>query len=171
MRIFIGVGSNIEPESNIRKALLLLRRDAKIKAVSTFYRTRPEGNTDQPDFCNGVVEIETELFPPDLQKWLRKIEESLGRVRTRDKDAPRTIDLDILLYGEMIISSPDLAIPHPFIRRRAFLMVPLSEIDPNLIIPGSGRTVSDLAKEFEGHDMVAMDEFTDSLRREICSGL
>lgn len=171
MRVFVGVGSNIEPEKNIRRALLLMRRDAKVRAVSTFYRTRPEGNLDQPDFYNGVIEIETELSPPDLLKRLRKIESNLGRVRTKEKSAPRTIDLDILLYGDMIVSSPELAIPHPYIRRRAFLIIPLTEIAPDLILPGTGRTISKLAKEFEGHDMVAMDEFTDSLRREISDGL
>jgi dihydroneopterin aldolase/2-amino-4-hydroxy-6-hydroxymethyldihydropteridine diphosphokinase len=148
-RAFIGVGSNIAPEKNIREALRLLARLVRIVAISTFYRTPAIDRPSDPDFYNGVVAIETDLRPMALKsKVLRKIEAALGRRRSADKYASRTIDLDLL-----VLTPPD-----PDILNRAFVAVPLAEIEPDLLLPG----VDHLSKE----GMQPLVEFTQKLRAE-----
>jgi len=140
-RAFIGVGSNIAPQENIREALRRLAQSVLIVSISTFYREPAIGRPDDPDFHNGVVEIDTDLAPITLKgKVLRGIEASLGRGRSRslDKFASRTIDLDLLLYDDLVVSSAELTLPHPDILKRAFVAVPLYEIAPTLVLPGSG---------------------------------
>ncbi len=100
-RAFVGIGSNIDPEINVRSAVLRLTETARVKAISTVYRTEPVGREGQPSFYNCVVEIETDLSPRDLKfQLLRRIESELGRTRIVDKFAARTIDLDLILYDE-----------------------------------------------------------------------
>ena len=131
-RAFIGVGSNISPEANIRQAMRLLARRVRLIAVSTFYRTPAEGRPEQPDYVNGVVVIDTDL-PPDALKYdvLRPIERDLGRRRTADKLAPRPINLDILVFGSRRIRRPGLRLPADEIETRAFVAVPLAEVAPH----------------------------------------
>lgn len=157
-RVYISIGSNIDPEHNIPSALKMLGEAVRIVAISTFYKTQPVGSLDSPEFYNGVVAVDTDLSPRELKfEVLRRTEEALGRVRCEDKFAPRTIDLDILIYGEVAINEPDLVIPDPDIAARPFLAVPLMELDPGL---------AEWPVEIDD-SMVTLDEFTQKLRLEL----
>lgn len=168
--VYIGVGSNIEPEANIAAAFRLLRQRARIVAISTFYRTDPLGSGGgAPEFYNGVVKLETDIEPRDLKySVLRQIEETLGRHRGPDRYAPRTIDLDIILYGNVVVREPGLAIPDPDVRTRPFIAVPLAELAPDLELPDSGTTAREIARQMQTESMSALDEFTQALRQEFC---
>jgi 2-amino-4-hydroxy-6-hydroxymethyldihydropteridine diphosphokinase len=159
---YVSVGSNIEPERNVREAIRALACEARVVALSTFYRTEPLGHPHDPQFINGVVAIETRLSAREL-KWevLRAIESELGRRRGPDPDAQRTIDLDVLLYdGE----------PHdPLIERRAFLAWPLVELEPTLVLP-DGRALRAIAERLSRAGMQALPELTAELRSEIFDG-
>lgn len=167
-RAFIGVGSNIDPETNVRKALQLLAHQVRIVGISTFYRTPPLGRPDQPPFWNGVVDVDTDILPIELKhNVLQEIEDELGRVRTEDKYAPRTIDLDIIIYGNIVIASSQLTIPDPGIARRAFLALPLCELAPDLIVPGMGKPICDMADSLSADDMEPLPEYTALLREDL----
>jgi 2-amino-4-hydroxy-6-hydroxymethyldihydropteridine diphosphokinase len=145
-RAFIGVGSNIDPMANVFRAIRLLDRQVHILAVSTFYCTKPLGTTGSPSFINGVIEIETEVAALDLKYGLlRPIEKKLGRQRSSDRNAPRTIDLDLLVYGQHSVHSQELVLPAPEIADRSFVAIPLCELAPDLIPAGFGRTVREIA--------------------------
>jgi len=167
-RAFLGVGSNIDPMDNVRSAIRLLGRHVHILAISTFYRTKALGATGSPSFINGVIEIETEVTALDLKyRFLRPIEKKLGRHRSSDRNAPRPIDLDILVYGEQSIHSQGLVLPAPEIAERSFLAIPLCELAPDLILPGFGRTVREIANLFEVGQMERLDDFTEAIRKDI----
>ena len=108
--------------------------------VSSVIETEPWGRIDQPRFLNAVAEIETDLAPDDLLHRLLDVERGLGRVRG-EKWGPRTIDLDLLLYGDLVLEEPELKVPHPELTRRSFVLVPLVELDPLLVHPGTGETL------------------------------
>ncbi len=162
---YIAVGSNIEPEQNILKALERLQQKATVAEVSTFYRTEPLGRPEQPDFLNGVWKILTP-WPPRTLKFevLRPIEAALGRVRSEDRYAPRTIDLDILLYGDAVIREPDLEIPDPDLRRRPFLAAAVLELAPELLLPDTGQALRELAGAEVTTRLNPALEFTQLLR-------
>ena len=143
MKAYVGLGSNLgERESLIRQALdaMATLPQTTVVRASSLYDTEPLGEVMQPDFLNAVVLLETDLAPRQLLWNLMLIEKRLGRVRTQ-KWGPRTIDLDLLLYGDEIIDEADLRVPHPEITRRAFVLVPLTELDPMLVHPGTGETL------------------------------
>jgi len=143
MKVFVGLGSNLgERESLIRLALDDLARlpSTRVVRASSLYDTEPVGEVDQPNFLNAVVQLDTELTARRLLWNLQLIERRLGRTRTRHW-GPRTIDLDLLLYGDLRIEEPDLRVPHPELTRRAFVLVPLVELDPMLVHPGTGETL------------------------------
>jgi 2-amino-4-hydroxy-6-hydroxymethyldihydropteridine diphosphokinase len=166
-RAFIGVGSNIAPQENIREALRRLAQSVLIVSISTFYREPAIGRPDDPDFHNGVVEIDTDLAPITLKgKVLRGIEASLGRSRSLDKFASRTIDLDLLLYDDLVVSSAELTLPHPDILKRAFVAVPLYEIAPTLVLPGSGVPIRQVAAQLPTKPMQPLAEYTRLLQQE-----
>jgi 2-amino-4-hydroxy-6-hydroxymethyldihydropteridine diphosphokinase len=169
-RAFVGVGSNIDPADNVRKALRLLAKDMRVVAVSTVYETEPEGRPDQPRYYNCVVEIETEEDPPELKRALRRIEERLGRVRTADKYASRTIDLDLLAYDDLVIETAELTLPDPDIATRAYLAAALAELAPELALPGIGMTAAELARKLSKRGLRALVEYTAALRREVAHG-
>src|SRR4030088_247086 len=129
-RVFIAVGSNIEPESNVTRALRSLRANPGLRGASTFYRTPALERPEDPPFINGVIEVADTLPPLELKKRLRAVEDALGRTRDGDPYGPRTIDLDLLLYGDLVSNSPELTLPHPEIRERRFVAVPLLELAP-----------------------------------------
>ncbi len=167
-RVFIGLGTNIEPQHNARRALIELVGAVHITAISTIYRTEPQGGPEQPAFFNAVVEVESDLPPCELKNdVLREIEHRLGRKRSKDKSAPRTIDLDILIHENTVLSAGDLTIPDPDIPDRAFLAIPLFELAPNLVLPDSGVSIKELAAKFACHTMEPLLEYTESLRQEI----
>lgn len=167
---YIGVGSNISPEANIKAAMRLLARQVRLVGFSKFYRTPPEGRPEQPDYVNGVVEIETCLTPEALKhEVLRPIEHRLGRRRTDDKFAPRPIDLDILLHGAHQIEAADLRLPAEEIEKRAFVAIPLSEVAPGLMLPGTGMSIRDIAARFPDFQMTPLT-LTNELRDWVKSG-
>jgi len=164
--VFISVGSNINPEENIIKALDQLKRYVKVIAVSTFYQTKAIDRPNQSDFVNGVFHIRTNISPRKLKfDILRKIEYDLGRIRSDDKYSDRTIDLDIAIYGDRVINEPDLVIPDKDIRERPFIAIPLLELSPLLILPDTGEKLSSLDVINAGKDMKPAEELTEVLRR------
>lgn len=166
VRAFIAVGSNIDAERNVASALELLGRRVRIVAVSRFYRTPALGAPGSPDFLNGAVEIETELEPRDLKRLvLLEVERELGRERGVEKNAPRTIDLDLVLHGGLVCSEDGLELPAPEILERAFVALPLLELEPELVLPGTGRPLRELAAGLSSSEMVPADLFNARLRR------
>ena len=147
MRVFIGIGSNIaDPESQVhaaQEALKTLPMTRFVKA-SSMYKSPPMGPQDQPDYINAVMELETLLTPHDLLDYLQKIERQQGRVRGRHW-GERTIDLDLLLYGDELLADARLKVPHIGIAHRAFVVYPLVEIDADIMIPGIGLITNLLA--------------------------
>ncbi len=139
-RAFIALGANLgRPGVQVQRALelLALLPQSWLVKHSRLYSSSPVGFADQPDFVNAVAELETRLSPDALMESLFAIEALLGRMRTF-KNAPRTLDLDLLLYDDLIVRSPDLILPHPRMHERAFVLVPLAEIAPDAVIPGHG---------------------------------
>ncbi len=164
-RAFVAVGSNVRPARNVRAALRALASRVSLKAVSTVYRTKAEGRPGQPDFYNCVVELETDLSPQSLKSSvLRRIESDLGRRRTADKFAPRTIDLDLILYGELILNTQTLTLPDPQIPHRAFLAIPLTELAPDLKLPGTRVRIAKLASHLPQDRMRPLPGYTARLR-------
>jgi len=146
---FVGIGSNLgEPERQIAAALEQLAAEDGIElvAVSTLRETEPVGFLDQPNFVNGAAQIETELPPRELLERLLAIESRLGRVRGEGpRFGPRTIDLDLLLYGDETLDEPGLTVPHPRLAERRFALQPLAELAPGREIPGAGPVQALLA--------------------------
>ena len=142
-RAFVGVGANLgERRETIEAAVALL---PGVVAVSELRETAPVGVTDQPAFLNGAVAIETELSPRELLDVLLDVERRLGRER-RERWGPRTIDLDLLVYGDETIDEPGLMVPHPRLHERRFALEPLLDLDPELELPGRGRVSELLAR-------------------------
>jgi 2-amino-4-hydroxy-6-hydroxymethyldihydropteridine diphosphokinase len=141
-RSFVGLGSNLgDPQEQIRRALELLAVEdgVEVVAVSTLRETEPVGYADQPRFLNGAAEVRTSLSARQLLERLLGIERRLGRVRGEvPRFRPRTIDLDLLLHGDEVVSEPGLVVPHPRLHERRFALEPLAELDPALEIPGRG---------------------------------
>lgn len=158
---YIAIGANVDPEENILNGLERLNRLATVTRVSRFYRTEPIGRRDQPDFLNGICEIRTAM-PPRFLKFnaLRRIERACGRLRTLDRNAPRPLDLDILLYGQRILDEPDLVIPDPELRARPFLFVPLLELAGNIRPPGAHIDLATICKEASYSPLTSDDGFT-----------
>jgi 2-amino-4-hydroxy-6-hydroxymethyldihydropteridine diphosphokinase len=141
VRAYIGLGSNIaEPAAQVRSGMAALARLAatRVEACSSLYRTAPVGWREQPDFINAVCRVRTGLAPAALMRGLLEIERTHGRVREGNPGGPRTLDLDLLLYGDETIHSAELTVPHPRLHERAFVLYPLLEIEPDLVIPGRG---------------------------------
>lgn len=135
---YIALGSNLgDKRQNIKMAIRSINqlKDTAVTGVSGLYRTLPEGNTPQPNFINAVIKMQTSLPATTLLKELLRIEKTLGRVRINSRLLPRTIDLDILLYGRKSYRLPHLTIPHPRMHRRRFVLEPLCELAPDLIHP------------------------------------
>lgn len=165
--VYLSLGSNIRPEENISSAILELKLKVAVRAVSTVYLTRPVERPSQPDFYNCVLLVETDKRPAELKEILRWIESRLKRRRTADRHAPRTIDIDILLFGALVTSEHGLAIPDPEIRMRPFLLKSLSELAPDLRIPGEERSVGEIASLIEESGMTPLPVFTARLREII----
>ena len=147
MKAVIAIGSNIgDTKANLDLALKLLREATDVKQVSSYYSTKPVGYTDQPDFLNAVCIIESELPAMALLAMLQGIEKVMGRERTI-KWGPRTIDLDIIQYGDLISKAEELTLPHPRAHERKFVLEPWHEIEPDAILLTHGK-ISDLLQSF-----------------------
>ncbi len=141
LRVYIGLGANLgDREGTIRAALARLAEDPRVEVVrvSSLRETDPVGFEDQPRFLNGVAALETTLGARELLELMLGVERDLGRTRHGPRFGPRTIDLDILLYGDAVVDEPSLRIPHPRMTERLFVLEPLHELDPDLVIPGRG---------------------------------
>lgn len=149
-RAYVGLGSNLgDRERTIRRALDELAADpgVRVVAVSTLIDTEPVGPVEQPRFLNGVVELETTLAARDLLALLLDVERRFGRRREGvPPQGPRTLDLDLLVYGEAEVAEPGLDLPHPRLHERRFVLEPLAEVAPGLEVPGKGRVESLLAR-------------------------
>lgn len=153
VRAYIGLGSNLDnPLSQVRAALTELAKlpHTQLAAVSPLYRTPPMGPADQPDYINAVAALDTGLEPLALLDQLQRIEQQHGRVRTL-RWGPRTLDLDLLLYGDRVIKNERLAVPHPGLCERPFVIFPLQAIAPGLILP-DGATLASLAEKFAAQE-------------------
>ena len=144
IRVFLGIGTNLgDRERNLQDALAILSQKMVILKESSIYQTAPWGYLDQPAFLNQVIEAQTDLSPLNLLGFLKDTEKALGR-QANFRYGPRLIDLDILFYGNRIIQTPRLQIPHPRIAQRAFVLVPLAEIAPDFVHPQNRQTVTQL---------------------------
>jgi GTP cyclohydrolase-4 len=142
--VYLGLGSNLgDRKHNLARALELLSQHLKIEQVSSIYETEPVGYEQQPLFLNAVCRISTGLNPEKLLRLAKETEAKLGRTPSFP-NAPRPIDIDILLYGDKVLSNKELTIPHPRLAERAFVLVPLAEIAPDLVHPENGKTIRDL---------------------------
>lgn len=167
-RAFVSVGSNIDPAVNTERALHLLTRETLITNISTVYQTEALDRPEQPLYYNCVVEIATALPPRELKfHVLRTIEEKLGRTRSADKSAARTIDLDLIFYDDLVMHTDDLVLPDPDIARRPFLAVPLHELAPSLVLPGSGARIKEIVRAMSQQHMKPLHHYTGHIRKEI----
>lgn len=151
---YIGIGSNLgDRTSYCKRALDEIAGFSRITKVSSLYETDPVGKEDQPEFINCIAEIQTDLSAQDLLKKLNLAEEKLGRVR-HEKWGPRTIDLDIIFYGNLVINEENLEIPHPRAHLRRFVLEPLCEIMPDFIHPKLGLSASQLLGKIDDNKSV-----------------
>jgi 2-amino-4-hydroxy-6-hydroxymethyldihydropteridine diphosphokinase len=145
--VYLSLGSNIgEREAHLREAIRRLESTGKLRFVSSIYETEPVEFTDQPQFLNCAVALETSSTPEQLMLQLLTIEKAMGRQRIQKK-GPRTIDLDILLFGDEVVDTPGLTIPHPAMQHRRFVLEPLAEIAPDAVHPVLKKTVRELLDE------------------------
>jgi len=156
---FVGLGGNLgDARSTLEEALSALARlpETTLSSRSSLFRTPPWGRIDQPDFVNAVAELRTGLAPRTLLERLLSLERDFGRRRdAADRWGPRALDLDLLVYGDRRLDEPGLSLPHPRLRERAFVLVPLAQIAPELEVPGQGR-VRDLLVGVDNRGVVAL---------------
>lgn len=155
--VYVALGSNLEnPLAQLKQAVISIEKFAKNVVVSPFYGSKPLGPQDQPDYVNAVVKFDTELAPLALLDKLQSIENEQGRVRLR-RWGERTLDLDILLYGNEIIQSERLTVPHYDMQNREFVIIPLYQLTPELVLP-TGEPLEQLYQHFKGHNMAVFAE-------------
>lgn len=152
--VYLGLGSNMgDRQENLDRALNFLSQKLQVARVSSVYDTEPVGNINQPRFLNLVCQVYTRLAPAAMFILAKGIESKMGRV-VRDSNAPRPIDIDILFYGDQVVETPELVIPHPRLAERAFVLVPLAEIAPTLRHPVIGKSVKELLKGMKRQGVV-----------------
>jgi len=156
---YLGLGSNLgKREENLCQALALLSQRVSLEAVSSVYETEPvpilNRDKEQPLFLNLACRITTDLPPEDLLRLAKDIEVRMSRVPSSQRNSPRPIDIDILLYNSTVVQTQHLTIPHPRLKERAFVLIPLAEIAPHLIHPGLGKAMARLASDVEGQESV-----------------
>jgi len=145
--VYLGLGSNLgDRQYNLDRALEFLSQRLRVEKVSSLYDTEPMGNANQPRFLNLVCQVSTGLEPMALLTLVKGIESKLGRLPHHTSNDPRPIDIDILFYGDQVVETPKLVIPHPGLTERAFVLIPLAEIAPDLVHPVNGKTAEELVK-------------------------
>jgi len=157
---YVGLGSNLNaPVRQVREALIALARlpETECVARSSLYRNPPLGDARQPDYVNAVAGLSTRLSPHGLLSALQALEAASGRVRVPARWAPRTLDLDLLLYGSLELGDGRLTIPHPEMTRRPFVLFPLREIAPDLVVPGRGP-VAELVTGLSDADLTLVEQ-------------
>ncbi len=146
---YLSLGSNIDPEDNLRLAVEMLTTRSKLLTVSSVWETQPVGMTGQPNFLNAAALIETKLTAAQFRREIiHRIEQALGRVRGADKYGPRTIDIDLMLFNQEIFVLEGRHIPDPEVQQRAFVAIPLAEIAPHYRHPETGQTLGEMARQF-----------------------
>jgi 2-amino-4-hydroxy-6-hydroxymethyldihydropteridine diphosphokinase len=145
----IALGANLgDRERTLRSAIAALRQRGTVEAISSFYETAPVGLVDQPDFLNAVITLQTQLPPQELMNALLHIEQQHGRDRSVSvPKGPRTLDLDLLSYDDLVMETPSLTLPHPALAERRFVLIPLAEIAPQWRHPVCGKTATELLAE------------------------
>ena len=169
-RAYLSLGSNIEPEMNLSAAVAMLAELTTLKAVSSVWETLPLGMTNQPNFLNAAALIETELTAEQLKaQLLSPIEQKLGRVRQANKNAPRPMDIDLMLFNRQIFQLGDRHIPDPEVLERPFVAIPLAEIAPDYVHPKTGQSLKEIAATFEEAKagMTLRPDLSEKLRRLI----
>lgn len=147
--VYLSLGSNLaDRQSNLAAVQTALPPEVVVLKSSSLYETEPWGFIDQPDFLNQILLVETRLSARDLLSYIKGLEIEIGR-EPSFRFGPRLVDIDIIFYGDQIIQEPDLEIPHPRFIERAFVLVPLAEISPDLVVPGTDRTILDLLDELD----------------------
>ncbi len=155
--IFLALGSNLgNRPANLQNAIQSLPPEVEVIRQSLVYETPPWGYQEQPAFLNMVIEVQTDLPPVDLLVYLKGLEVQMGRLPTIQY-GPRLIDIDILLYADLVFSSPNLDIPHPRMSERAFVLVPLNELAPNLRHPQTGMSVSEMLAQVDSSQIIRVD--------------
>lgn len=166
--VYIGVGSNISPKENIKKALIAIKTHVEVVKTSTFYITKPLYRHNQDNYLNGAWLITTDIAPEIIKvEVLEKIEKKLKRERSQDKYAPRTIDLDIILYGNKVIKNSVLTIPDPDLYKRFFLIKPILELEPDIILPDSLTPLKNIKIKLPTDSVKPDMEFTLELKKII----
>jgi 2-amino-4-hydroxy-6-hydroxymethyldihydropteridine diphosphokinase len=160
-RVFLALGANLgDREAQMRDALRMLAERCRVVAVSSLYESPalvPQGEPPGPDYLNAVCEIETDLSPHDLLALTQAIERALGRAPSK-RWAARPIDVDVLLYGDQIIETPELTIPHPAMNERNFVLAPLCDIAPDITHPKLHRTIADLNAQLLAHGLARVED-------------
>jgi 2-amino-4-hydroxy-6-hydroxymethyldihydropteridine diphosphokinase len=164
---YVGVGSNVDPERNLLAALELLTGQVELAGVSTFYRTPPLERKDQPPFANGVFALVTDLGPRQIKQLLCAVEVKLGRRRTVDRHASRTVDLDLLILGDLVVDDPRFRLPDPDVRVRPFVALPLFELAPDLVLPDTREPLSQVAAGLSDAELTPDPELTEALRQTL----
>ncbi|MEZ0396482.1 MAG: 2-amino-4-hydroxy-6-hydroxymethyldihydropteridine diphosphokinase [Anaerolineales bacterium] len=161
--IYLALGSNLgDRRANLQAALDALPPEVRLRRLSPVYETPPWGLTDQPAFLNMAAEAETGLPPLDLLSHLKRLETRLGRLPSV-RYGPRLIDLDLLFYDDLVLDSPALTLPHPRLHERAFVLVPLADLAPDLVHPRLGQTVRDLLAALDTTGIVRCDQASGKL--------
>ncbi len=154
--VYLGLGSNLgDRQGNLTRALELISKFATVVRTSSIYETEPVGFLAQPKFLNAVCEIDTSIPPVQLLVLLKGIEAALGRTISF-RDAPRTMDIDMLLYDDIELTTRELVIPHPRLQERAFVLAPLAELNPTLVHPTMKKTAARLLEEVAGKEGVRL---------------
>jgi 2-amino-4-hydroxy-6-hydroxymethyldihydropteridine diphosphokinase len=156
--VYLGLGSNLgDRKANLQAAIEGIEPVARLLAASPIYQTPPWGYFAQPDFLNQVIRVETDQSPSELLVYMKDLETRLGRTATV-RYGPRTIDIDILFYDDLILDEPGLTIPHPRIQGRAFVLVPLADLAPDMLHPLEGKTISAMLEQVDRSEIALYEE-------------